>query len=164
MSLEELRDEFHEALEGLKEVHTQEALDKQKKLVELAKEKLYEADQEFREFIRKNKERAKQRSMENKFKYSYEHEKILRETKNKVETIRREAKLNIVKTTTTPREINFEKLEKELVCPICKGNDKGNVINDKPFCFNCQHELVSKEDLSKYNRAYRRRWTKRLKK
>ena len=68
--------------------------------------------------------------------------------------------------TTRVRKVPVEELENntEMWCPICNKLDKNrNIINDKPSCMTCFHELVPKSDLRKYNRAYRRRWKKRRK-
>jgi len=52
----------------------------------------------------------------------------------------------------------------KLICPICRGGDRGNQMNEVPICFHSSskygrpHRLVSEDDLSQYNRVYRRQW------
>lgn len=59
--------------------------------------------------------------------------------------------------------------EEELACPICdpmgdKGSNRGNTLNGVPFCFQCKHKLVPVSELGDYNRSYRRKHLKELKK
>lgn len=46
----------------------------------------------------------------------------------------------------------------KLICPICRGPDRGNTLNGKPTCFECRHELVPESELKNYPRKYRRAW------
>lgn len=169
MELEELRDNFYTALEGLKEVHTQEELDNQKKIIESAKAKLFDVDEEFRAMLERNKRAAQSRIKSERSEHDYSgYDNIRSDAMMRADTIRREAQLRKLGKMDFPEEkfkiSTFEKIKaansQELICPICKGPDRGNMINEKPYCFNCRHELVPRSELKNYNREYRRKWKK----
>ena len=61
-NLEITRTEFYEALEGLKHVHTQEALDEQTKIVFSARERLLEIDPEFKASYEARRQASKMRA------------------------------------------------------------------------------------------------------
>jgi len=175
MSLEEVRTEFYTALEGLKEVHTREALEEQKKKIGVAKSRLIEIDEEFVAMLERNKRQAKKRSeqarAEYKAEYRTKYDNIRNKAMTKANIIRRTGKMMQLESPIITQGINNvsfealkEKKETKIVCPICKGKDMGNLLNGKPICFECNHELVPESDLSKYNREYRRSWKKRNKK
>ena len=70
---------------------------------------------------------------------------------------------------TKYKVVNPEELQRKskegLWCPICRIKDTlNNTLNSKPICMTCMHELVTEENLSKYNREYRRRWKRSKKK
>ena len=169
-SLEEARTQFYTALEGLKEVHTRKELDIQRKMVENAKNRLLIVDPEFKLMIEENKRRikiefdkigaeysAKISELESKFSF----------VRAKAEATRREAEkqiddwvnAKIVKKISFKNEDAFNKTK--LICPICKASDRGNSINGVPTCMSCFHKLVTKSELRKYNRDYRRKWKRK---
>lgn len=176
-SLETMRAEFYEALEGLKEVHTQEALDAQKVKLDAAKKRLLEVDPEFRNMIADNRRKAKIRSDRMKA----EHKASMAESKAKSDAIRsnalaraRSAEADVDKWVSehkirirTPEEAEKKSKEK-LWCPICRKRDtSNNILNGVPTCFDPSHrphKLVPKSELRDYNRAYRKKWLIRRKK
>lgn len=175
MSLETARSEFYEALEGLKEVHTRAALEEQKKKIDVAKERLLKVDKEFVAMIERNKRQAKMRSDQARAKYKSEYrskyDSIRRDAMRKADQIRMKGKMMRPELPLITQDINNvsfkalkEKIGTKLVCPICKEKDSGNIINDKPTCMKCMHDLIPESDLRKYNREYRRKWKRRRKK
>jgi len=47
-----------------------------------------------------------------------------------------------------------------LICPICRKETGFNIINSEIICSTCGHELVERDKMRDYNRAYRRAWKK----
>ena len=174
MSLEDVRSEFYTALEGLKEVHTREALEEQKKKIDVAKARLLKVDKDFVAMLERNKRQAKMRSdqarAEYKSEYRSKYDSIRRDATRKASQIRMKGKMMRLESPIITQGINNisfealkEKVETKLVCPICKEKDRGNIVNEKPTCMTCMHDLVPDSDLKKYNREYRRKWKKKRK-
>ena len=169
-SLEETRADFYSALKSLKTAHTQKELDIVKVRVNEAKERLLAVDLEFRTMIEERKRESKIRADQMRA----EHREIMAETKQKanavrfkVEALRREADskreevAKQYKFETRTHEEAEEIINDKLICPICRGPDRGNIMNGEPYCFGCMHKLVPKSELKNYNRVYRRNWKKR---
>ena len=122
----------------------------------------------------RNKRQAKMRSDQARAEYKSEY-------RSKYDSIRRDAMRKSAKFQMKGRimkavspiitqgidNISFaalkEKVETKLVCPICKEKDRGNIINDRPTCVKCMHDLVPESNLKNYNREYRRSWGRRKK-
>lgn len=75
------------------------------------------------------------------------------EARRKADKLRREYMLD-----PALREINRKFMDKveavagKLICPQCGEGDKGNRMNDKPWCFKCQAVLVPKDKLEKWQK------------
>lgn len=177
-SLEATRAEFWEAMDGLKEVHTQEALDAQKLKIDTAKKRLLEVDPEFRAMIADRKRVTKI----NSDRMKAEHKARMAEVKSKASLVM--AKADLLRGGSRGEDVDtwvqdhkFKVLsfdeakkqsEEELWCPICRKRDtSNNIMNGVPTCFDSSHrphKLVPKSDLRKYNRKYRKRFLSRRKK
>lgn len=177
-SLEVARAEFWGAMDGLKEVHTQEALDAQKLKIDTAKERLLEVDPEFRAMIEDRKRVAKI----NSDRMKAEHKAKMTEFEGQASAAR--AKSDLLRRDSQREDIDnwvqehkFKVLsyddakrqsEEELWCPICRKRDtSNNIMNGVPTCFvpsHRPHKLVFKSELKSYNRSYRKKWLKRRKK
>ncbi len=169
VSLEEVRREFWDAWNGLSEVHTQEDLDAQSEKMWAARERLLKVDPEFRAMIKAREDKIKEEAERSKEQIRTQHKAIISETETQVAAAMMKARavsgvsdddidgwvqkhrFKIV----TPDEA---KVKSKLICPICLGKDMGNMINEKPACISCMHELVPEGELKNYNRDYRRKW------
>ena len=156
--------------------HTQEELDTVKDAIEEVKTRLMDTNLEFRGIIGKREQAVK-------LKTEYEqaiHRAKMSESRNDAERTHREA---IAKADRIKNEAMFKakvddwvantkyktyepeekkrQIETGLWCPICQEeNKRGNMVNNKPTCTKCWHELVTKEKLRDYPRKYRRSWKK----
>ena len=171
--------DFEEYKEGLREVltrcHTREELDRAKLVIDEKKNELMETNKEFKAIMDRRKQEAKMRSDESiaihkakMAEVTANANKIRSEAMIKAEAARMDARTRVDDwvSTTRIRKAPVEELENksELWCPICVKEDKNrNIINDKPSCAICWHELVPKSELPKYNRKYRRQFKKRRK-
>ena len=156
--------------------HTQEELDTVKEAIEEVKGRLMTTNPEFQTIMY-----SREQSM--KLKADYEraiHKSKLSEARNDADRIHREAlakadrmtneamsKVNVddwvanTKFKTYNPELKEKQLDTGLWCPICQEQDKrGNIVNTKPTCAECWHELVAKDKLRDYPRKYRRSWKK----
>ena len=164
---------YEEYKEGLREVltkcHTQEELDKARVVIDEEKERLMNTNPEFKEIMDRRKAEAKRRAEEDKALHrarmaeaGAEASRAKTEAMAKVRDIQ-DVEDFVARTrfkTFSPEEAE-KKRSKALICPICKDSDHGNIVNQKPTCMKCMHELVEEADLSKYNRKYRRRWLRK---
>lgn len=176
-SIDKARTQFYAALEGLKEVHTREELDIQRKIVDESKNLLLKIDPEFKLMTEENKRKRKIESDKIRAEYrakSSEVESKASFIRARAEAARRESEKQIdnwVKTKIVKKrslkefkdQIKFNQTNtiSNLICPICGDSDKGNFVNGVPTCMICMHKLVIKSDLKKYNRKYRRSWNRR---
>jgi len=172
LSTDEARTKFYTALEGLKEVHTREELNIQRKIVEESKNILLKIDPEFKLMLEENIRKRKIESDKIRAEYrakSSEIESKKSFVRAKVEAARREVEKQIddwVKTkivkNVSANNLNEDIFNKtKLICPICHETDKGNLLNNIPTCMICMHKLVTKSELKKYNRDYRRKWKRK---
>ncbi len=161
--------EYEECLRSLLgKCHTQEQLDVAKDAIEEVKTRLMDTNLEFRGIIGTREQAVK-------LKAEYEqaiHRAKMSEARNDAERQHREAlaKVPEVKVDDWVAETRYKtynpdlkekQLDAGLWCPICQEQDKrGNMVNGKPTCTECWHELVSKEKLRDYPRKYRRSWKK----
>lgn len=127
--------------------------------VEIAREKFHDAIKDLKGVTNPDEIKRIRKDIDVKREAFWNEVRILRtqkqsRTKDVTEGFVRPPKLGTEKT--------IEKIE--LICPICHDLDRGNILNDKPACIKCMHDLVPKDELKKYNRAYRRRWKLRRKK
>jgi len=172
--VEEARREFWEAWGSLSDVHTQEALEAQSEKMWEARRRLLKVDPEFRTMLKAREDKTNAEAEERKRQIQSKHKTIVSEAEAEVATAMTKARaimrmpdgeldewvqkhrFKIVK----PEEAE---IKSKLICPICQGPDRGNLLNSKPACFECMHELVPESELKNYNRAYRRRWNKNRK-
>ena len=164
---------FEEYKEGLREVltrcHTKEDLDRAKIVIDEEKERLINTNPEFKAIM---DQRAKDAKRQSEYDRAI-HRAKMSEAKSEASRARTEAmakvqsgmpNINDWVAKTRVRKAPIEELENkgELWCPICVKEDKNrNIINNKPSCATCWHELVPKSGLPKYNRKYRRNYKKR---
>ncbi len=157
--------------------HTQKELDTVKDAIEEVKHRLMTTNPEFQTIMYS-------REQSQKLKAEYEqaiHKSKLSEAKNDAERIHREALAKADRMTnetmskakvddwvantkykTYNPDLKEKQLEAELWCPICQKQDKrGNMVNNKPTCTECWHELVPRDKLRDYPRKYRRAWKKK---
>jgi len=170
--LDEVRREFWEAWNGLSQVHTQKELEAQSKKMWAARKRLLKVDLEFRAMIKAGEEKANAEAEKHSRQTQAKHKAILSETEAEVAA----AKMKARAIMRMPEDIDEwvqkhrlkvmmpeeaeTKSKSNLVCPICRGPDRGNTLNGKPACFECMHVLVPEEELKNYNREYRRRWNR----
>jgi len=172
-SLEEARREFWLAWGGLSDVHTQEDLEAQSEKMWAARKRLLKVDPEFRAMIKDREEKAQEDADTRRVQIETKHKAIVSEAEAEsraiIATANAKAKTAMRMSDAeldewvqkhkfkalTPEEA---KIKSKLVCPICHGPDRGNLINEKPACFECMHVLVPEEELKNYNRDYRRKW------
>ena len=169
---EEVRREFWDAWNGLSEVHTQEDLDTQSAKMWAARKRLMKVDPEFRAMIKDREDEANEDADVHRAQIEAKHKLVRSEAEKEVAAAITKAKATLRLSdedleewaqkhrfkVVTPKEA---KTKSALICPICHGPDRGNTVNGEPACLKCRHKLVPHEDLSKYNRAYRRNWKKR---
>jgi len=167
--LEEVRREFWDAWNGLRDVHTQEELEDQSKKMWAARKRLMKIDPEFRAMIKDREDKAKEDVDAHRVQIEAKHKSIVSEAEVAAAMTKARAVMRIPDgdledwiqehrfKSVAPEEAN---MKSKLVCPICHGHDRGNLINGKPTCFPCMHILVPESDLKNYNRNYRRRWRK----
>lgn len=177
-SLEIARAEFWEAMDGLKKVHTQEALDAQKLKIDVAREQLLEVDPEFRAMIAERKRLAKV----NADRMKAEHKARMTEfdaqasvARAKSDLLCRGSKGGDIDNWVQQKKFKVlsydeekKQSEEELWCPICREKDtSNNIMNGVPTCFDPSHRphrLVLRSELKNYNRAYRKKLLIRRKK
>lgn len=166
-------DTFEEYKEGLLAVlmrcHSQEELDRARRVIDEKKQYMMENSPEFRGIIGT-------REQTHKLKAEYEkaiHRAKLSEAKADAARTHAEALAKVPKFrdkevedwVSNTRYKTYDPDEKEkqieagLWCPICQKEDKrGNIVNGKPTCTKCWHKLVPKDNLKDYPRKYRRAW------
>ena len=84
-----------------------------------------------------------------------EAQRSVEEAKRQAENIKRRIEKRRGEITETAEELrrlnnpllqramkNFEVSKVDLVCPICGEGDKGNRMNEKPWCVNCNTQLI----------------------
>jgi len=173
MSLEEVRREFWDAWNGLSEVHTQEDLEAQSEKMWEARKRLLEVDPEFRAMIKTREDKANAEAEARRVKIETKHKSIMSEAEAESQSIISAANAK-AKIAMQMSEVDLDawaqkhrfkimppketEVKSKLICPICSDMDRGNIINEKPTCFSCMHELVPKSEIKNYNRDYRRRW------
>ena len=169
VSLKEIRREFWEAWNGLSQVHTQEDLEAQSEKMWTARKRLMKVDSEFRAEMKAREEKVNAEIEESKRQIQSKHKIMVSEAEVEVSASMMKAKALMRMPDGELDEwiqkykfkvITSEKAEikSKLVCPICHGPDRHNIINGKAVCFECMHELVPESELKDYNRDYRRRW------
>ena len=178
-SLEEARREFWDAWNGLSEVHTQEALEAQSEKMWAARERLLNVDPEFRAMIKAGEDKANAEAEESRVQIETTHKTLISEAKAESRAIisAANAKANAAMRMTDAeldewaenhrfktRNPEEAEVKSKLICPICHGPDRRNILNDKPTCFSCLHKLVPVSELGEYNRQYRRAWKRNQKK
>ncbi len=157
--------------------HTQEELDTVKDAIEEVKHRLMTTNPEFQTIMHSREQSAK-------LKAEYEraiHKAKISEAKNDAARIHREAlakadrikneamsKTSVNEWVANTKYKTYEPEEKKrqietgLWCPICQEeNKRGNMVNNKPTCTKCWHELVPRDKLRDYPRKYRRAWKKK---
>jgi len=150
--------------------HSQEELDTVKDAIEVVKDRLMTSNPEFRSIMHSREQAVK-------LKAEYEqaiHRANMSTAKNDAQRQHQEALARIPKVPevddwvantrykTYNPELKEKQLDAGLWCPICQEQDKrGNVVNGKPTCTECWHELVPKNKLRDYSRKYRRAWKKK---
>lgn len=140
--IEGARRDFYSILDELKEVHDQEELEIVRDKLKRARKILFEADSDFRASVENRQKGARIRMAEMKQKTDRD--------------------MNIINVSLGKRTEKYGiKTREGLICPICHGPDRGNVMNNEPTCMSCMHKLIPREDLKEYNRAYRRNWKRR---
>lgn len=179
---------YEEYKEGLREVltrvHTQEELDRARKVIDEKKQHLMESNPEFNAIMEQRKLEAKMRADESKAMHrakmaevTADANRIRSEAMMKAESARMDADRMrsgvddwVAKTkfkTVDPEELE-RKLDDKLGCPNPKCEDYGknrrNVINQVPACMRCMHKLLPKSEFKDHNRAYWRRYNKKRKK
>lgn len=150
---------FEEAIEALKQAttgeefklaaievgdytHSTEQLDEFRNVIYPVRERVFEFDPDFKREIE-----AKQNAREVQFKA----DRAILDGEMAAEVERHKAKYG--------KEISrMTRGRGDLVCPICRDLTGFNFINDKMVCSACGHELIEKDKLRDYNRAYRRNW------
>ena len=171
-SLEETRREFWEAWNGLSEVHTQEELEAQSEKMWAARKRLMKVDPEFRTMLKDREEKANAEAEESKRQIRSRHKAIVSEAEAEVSAAMTKARAVIGMPDedidewvqkhrfkiVTPEEAE---VKSKLICPICGGPDRGNIVNGKSTCFECMHITVPEEELKNYNRDYRRKWKRK---
>lgn len=175
--LEDARREFWDAWNGLSEVHIQEDLDAQSKKMWEARERLLKVDPEFRAMIKAREDKINTDADARRVQIETKHKSIMSKAEEESQSIisAANAKAKAMQMSdadldgwvqkhkfkiVTPEEA---KVKSKLVCPICYSPDRGNIINEKPACFSCMHELVLESELKNYNRTYRRKWKRNRK-
>ncbi len=175
VSLEEARREFWDAWNGLSQVHTQEDLEAQSETMWAARKRLLKVDPEFRAMLKAREDEANAEAERSKEQIQIKHEQVMSEAEAEVSAAKMRARA-VTRLSgedldewvqkhrfkvLTPEEA---KTKSKLVCPICRGPNRRNILNDKPTCFKCMHVLVPEEELKNYNRDYRRKWKRNRKK
>ncbi len=170
-TLEEARRDFWDIWNGLSEVHTQEALDAQSEKMWSARKRLLKVDPKFRAMIKAREDAANAEAEESRRQIETKYKAIMSEAEVEVSAAMMRARAVMGMSDAdveewvqkhkfkalTPEEA---KTKSKLVCPICRGPDRKNIINGEPGCIRCVHVLVPESELKNYNRAYRRRWKK----
>ena len=111
-----------------------------KKNVELEKELLAQAPIEWSRFQSNKKKKSRGKS---KFQQTMD------DAERRVDELRRKYRMGSPVLRDIEKKYNerFPTINtSKLVCPQCNGNDKGNVMNGKPYCFKCNIPLVRKGD------------------
>ena len=168
--LDEVRREFWEAWNGLSQVHTQKELEAQSKKMWAARKRLLKVDPEFRAMIKAREDKANAEAEEHSRQIQAKQKAILSEAEVAAAKMKARAIMRMPEDidewvqkhrlkVMMPEEAET-KSKSNLVCPICRGPDRGNTLNGKPACFECMHVLVPAEELKNYNREYRRRWNR----
>ena len=157
--------------------HTQKELDTAKIKIDEVKTRLMTTDPKFRSII---EAKGRDAALRAKYEQAIHHAKMS-EAKNDAERPHREALAKADRMTneamskakvddwvantkykTYEPEEKKRQLETGLWCPICQKKDKrGNMVNNKPTCTECWHELVPRDKLRDYPRKYRRAWKKK---
>ena len=169
----DLVETFEEYKEGLREVltrcHTKEDLDRAKVIIDEKKEHLINTNPEFKAIMDQRKREAKMQADESRAIHTAKMAEVTADAiRIRSEAIAKAqsgmSHIDEWVARTRVRKAPIEELENntELWCPICIKEDKNrNIINNKPSCSTCWHELVPKSELKKYNRKYRRNYKKR---
>ena len=167
--LETARAEFWDAWNDLSEVHTQEALDSQSEKMWAARKRLMKVDPEFRAMLKAREDKANAKAEESKRQIQSKHKAIVSAAEAEVAATMTKARAVMRMSDgeldewvqkhrfkiVAPEEAG---IKSKLVCPICRGPDRGNRLNSKPACFDCMHVLVPEGELKNYPRKYRRAW------
>jgi len=114
------RENFKEQLEGLKQVHTREALKKQKERLDTAKGDLLRYDQDFRDFMKIRKREAEFRAAEMRAEAEMARAQVM----SKVSSY------DMMPRSPVPALVpSLEKYEEVICCPECLRLDTGNKTN-----------------------------------
>ena len=173
-SLEEARREFWDAWNGLREVHTQEALEAQSDKMWTARRRLLKVDPEFRAMIKTREDKANAEAEESSRQTQSRHKTIMSEAESEVAASKMRARAVMrmpnegIEEWVQKNRFKFltpeeSKTKSKLVCPICLDLDRKNTMNGEPACLKCMHKLVPQEKLKNYNREYRRAYVKKRK-
>jgi len=161
MKEEQIWKEFHEALEGLKDVHTREELEGQRKKVSVVRERLWKVSEEFRHEVRTRMEEARLKSEARMATMKLKTESYMREADMaRQKAVDRKPSLSYPQTMTRLRTAKapMPSDDKEvLVCPECytanvnwlKVNRKRarkeklpKGVKEIPWCFRCKKRMI----------------------
>ncbi len=180
--LEETRREFWDAWNGLSEVHTQEDLESQSEKMWAARKRLWKIDPEFRATMKTREDKANVEAEESERQIRSKHNAIVSEAEAEVAAAMTKARAVmrmpdgeldewVQKHRFKALTSDEAKTRSKLICPICHGPDRFNIMNGVPICFHGfdpkkygpPHKLVPESELKNYNRDYRRRWKRNRK-
>jgi len=150
--------------------HTPEQVDELRKAMVEIRFKVFDSDPVFKEEFEERRRRIIENMNASNTKRRTEATVIidgeLSKAKSKVRRIEKQIKDEKLEEWIENKKFKpwkKEEREKSLFCPICRERrDQENNRNqdDKLICVRHGHILVSKDELKKYNRAYRRAWKK----
>ncbi|MBA7490858.1 hypothetical protein ES702_01401 [subsurface metagenome] len=167
MSEQEAWQQFNEAMEGLKQVHTREALESQKKKVHKAREELIKLSPEFRQMLMRKKAEAEEKAETRRLQMELKTQVYMQQVetvRTKAEGFRRQADSMVSRFPTimkpfggmTKMPLPDDDVE-ILVCPKCltryvnwlKVNRKTarkeklpKGVREIPWCFRCKKRMV----------------------
>ncbi len=178
-------DEYEKGLlEVLTRCHTQEELDRARKVIDERKQHMTENNPEFNAVMEQRKREAEQRADESKALHSAKMSEVTADANRrrsdammKVEsarmgTDRMRSGVGDWVAKTRIKIYDPEEKQKQIEAgvgcpnPKCKdrGKNRGNTVNNLPTCMLCHHRLVPKDDFKSYNRVYWRKFNRGRKK
>lgn len=144
------------AMELLQGAKTVEEVNAVEALLMEHREKVFTLDPSFKREVEENTKRIKLAKMQEAAEYKLKEQEIrARATNEESSALADTLKFSV--QAPPP----FVEEPKMLFCPICGASiseAKANRVDGKPACFKCMHEMVPKDELSKFNRSYRRRF------